>query len=133
MSVNKVIILGRVGRDPEFKETSGGDLAHFSMATSYRQKDREEVTEWHNIVVFGRLTDVVGKYVFKGDLLYVEGRLRTRKWTDKNGDDRSTTEIVADRIELLGRSSKRTEEQDAPRKARAADAGVEGLSDDIPF
>ena len=100
-SVNKVILLGNVGKDPEIRATqSGSKLASFSIATSKRWKDKntqeqKEKTSWHNIVVFGDgLVDIVEKYVKKGSKIYVEGELQTRKWQDKEGNDRYTTEII---------------------------------------
>ncbi len=100
-SVNKVILLGNLGRDPEIRSMqSGAKMASFSIATSKRWKDRntqeqKEKTSWHNIVVFGDgLVDIVEKYVKKGSKIYVEGELQTRKWQDKDGNDRYTTEII---------------------------------------
>ena len=100
-SVNKVILLGNLGRDPEIRSMqSGAKMASFSIATSKRWKDRntqeqKEKTSWHNIVVFGDgLVDIVEKYVKKGSKIYVEGEIQTRKWQDKDGNDRYTTEII---------------------------------------
>ena len=100
-SVNKVILLGNLGRDPEIRSMqSGSKMANFSIATSKRWKDRntqeqKEKTSWHNIVVFGDgLVDIVEKYVKKGSKIYVEGELQTRKWQDKDGNDRYTTEVI---------------------------------------
>jgi len=100
-SVNKVILLGNLGRDPEIRSMqSGSKMANFSIATSKRWKDRntqeqKEKTSWHNIVIFGDgLVDIVEKYVKKGSKIYVEGELQTRKWQDKDGNDRYTTEVI---------------------------------------
>jgi single-strand DNA-binding protein len=100
-SVNKVILVGNLGRDPEIRSTTGGQrIANFSLATSENWRDRtsgerKERTEWHRVVIFNeRLVDVVEKYVKKGSKLYIEGALQTRKWTDKDGAERYTTEIV---------------------------------------
>ena len=100
-SVNKVILIGNLGRDPEFRSTQDGQrIANFSIATSENWRDkasgeRRERTEWHRIVVFNdRLVDVIEKYVKKGSKLYIEGALQTRKWTDKEGQERYTTEVV---------------------------------------
>ena len=100
-SVNKTILLGNLGRDPEIRSMqSGAKMANFSIATSKRWKDRntqeqKEKTSWHNIVVFGDgLVDIVEKYVKKGSKIYVEGELQTRKWQDKDGNDRYTTEVI---------------------------------------
>jgi single stranded DNA-binding protein (ssb) len=105
--VNKVILLGHLGRDPEMRyQPSGAAIANFSIATSENFKDREgnkqERTEWHRIVLFGRTAEIAGEYLRKGSMAYVEGRLQTRKWTDKEGQERYTTEIVGDRLQLVG-------------------------------
>ena len=105
--VNKVIILGHLGRDVEMRyQPSGGAIANFSIATSEAFKDKDgnkqERTEWHRIVLFGRTAEIAGEYLRKGSMAYVEGRLQTRKWTDKEGAERYTTEIVGDRLQLVG-------------------------------
>lgn len=106
MSVNQVILIGRLGRDPESHDTAGGKMAFFSMATSRRFKgadgQSQEETEWHSIVAFGATADIVAKYVKKGDLVYVNGRLRTRKYTDKQGVERFKTEIICNNLQMLG-------------------------------
>lgn len=114
-SVNKVILVGNVGVDPEVRYLDGGGsmngqgtkVATFRLATSERYKDRngnqQENTEWHNIVAWRGNADVVEKYVHKGTQLYIEGRLRTRQWTDQTGNKRYTTEITVDTLQLLGR------------------------------
>lgn len=107
-SVNKVILLGNCGRDPEVRYAAdGGAITTLSIATSSRVKDKgtgdwREETEWHRVVFFGRSAEVAGEYLKKGRSAYVEGRLRTRKWTDKDGNERYTTEIVGDVLQLLG-------------------------------
>ncbi len=107
-SVNKVILLGYLGRDPEVRYTpSGSAVANVSMATSRAWKDktsgeRQEETEWHRLVFYDRLAEVVGEHLHKGSQIYVEGRLRTKKWQDKEGNDRYTTEIVVDTMTMLG-------------------------------
>jgi len=107
-SVNKVIIVGNLGRDPEVRYMpDGAALANASVATTYRWKDKQsgeqkEETEWHRVTFRGRLAEIAGEYLKKGSPVYVEGRLRTRKWQDKEGQDRYTTEIVADQMQLLG-------------------------------
>ena len=98
-SVNKVTLLGRLGKDPEIRQmNNGGNVANLSLATSERWRDQsgetQERTEWHRVVVFGKLADVVGKYLKKGSQVYFEGRLQTRKWTDQEGKDRYSTEII---------------------------------------
>lgn len=117
MSLNKVMLIGNVGKDPEIRylenspaaQGSSPKVASFTLATSERYKDRsgefKENTEWHNIVAWRTLADTVEKYVRKGTQIYVEGRLRTRSWTDQSGAKRYSTEINADSIQLLGRRS----------------------------
>src|SRR5512146_1810207 len=106
-SVNKVILLGNLGRDPETRYTTGGDaVTNLNIATSEQWKDKsgekQERTEWHTVVLFGRQAEVAGEYLKKGRSVYIEGRLQTRKWQDKDGQDRYSTEIVADRMQLIG-------------------------------
>lgn len=107
-SVNKVIIVGNCGRDPEVRYMpDGAALTNVSIATAYRWKDKQsgenkEETEWHRVAFRGRLAEIAGEYLKKGSPVYVEGRLRTRKWTDKEGQEKFTTEIVADQMQLLG-------------------------------
>jgi single-strand DNA-binding protein len=110
-SVNKVIIVGNMGKDPEVNFSAGGDpVVNISVATSSRYKDKttgepKEETEWHRVVCFGKTAEVVGEYGKKGRSVYVEGRLRTRKWTDKEGVERYTTEIVANSVQFVGNRS----------------------------
>jgi len=106
--VNKVIIVGNVGRDPELRSTQSGQaVATFSVATSERFKDKEgqpqERTEWHRVVAWGRLAEICGEYLRKGKQVYVEGRLQTRDWEDKDGHKRYTTEVIANVMQMLGR------------------------------
>ena len=106
-SVNKVILVGNLGRDPEVRYMPNGDaVANYSIATTETWKDkngmRQEKTEWHNIVMYRRLAEIAGEYLKKGSSVYIEGRLQTRKWQDKQGNDRYTTEIVADQLQMLG-------------------------------
>ena len=115
-SVNKVIIVGRLGRDPEMRNTpSGQAVANFSVATdeNYTGKDGQKVekTEWHKIVVWGKQAEFCGNYLSKGRMVYVEGKIETRKWTDKDGAEKYTTEIKADRVQGL---DKRSEGEAAP-------------------
>lgn len=116
--VNKVILVGNCGQDPEMKHLpSGGAVTNVSIATSETWKDKQsgaqqERTEWHRVVFFNRLAEIVGEYVRKGSKIYVEGRLQTRKWQDQNGQDRYTTEIVANEMQMLD--------------SRGADAGQGG-------
>ena len=109
MSVNKVILLGNLGKDPELRYTpSGAAVVNFSLATSETYKDRDgnrqTKTEWHNIVVWRQLAEICGKYLHKGKQVYIEGSLQTRKWQDRDGNDRYTTEIVASKMQMLGHS-----------------------------
>ena len=107
-SVNKVILIGNLGRDPEVRYTpSGSAVCNVSVATTrnWKSKDsgeRQEETEWHRVVFFDRLAEIAGEYLKKGRPVYVEGRLKTRKWTDKDGVEKYTTEIFADQMQLLG-------------------------------
>ena len=107
-SVNKVILIGNLGRDPETRYTAdGAAITNIAIATSDRWKDKatgemKEATEWHRVVFFGRQAEIAGEYLKKGRPVYVEGRLRTRKWQDKDGNDKYTTEIVAENMQMLG-------------------------------
>jgi single-strand DNA-binding protein len=107
-SVNKVILIGNLGRDPEVRYApSGSAICNVTLATSRQWKDKtsgekQEETEWHRVVFYDRLAEIAGEYLKKGRPVYVEGRLKTRKWTDKDGVEKYTTEIVADQMQLLG-------------------------------
>jgi single-strand DNA-binding protein len=106
-SVCRVILLGHLGREPEMRyQPSGAAIANLNLATSETFKDRDgnrqERTEWHRVVLFGRTAEVAGEYLRKGSQAYIEGRLQTRKWTDKEGQERYTTEIIGDRLQLIG-------------------------------
>lgn len=107
-SVNKVILIGNLGRDPETRYTAdGAAVTNITIATSDRWKDKatgemKEATEWHKVAFFGRLAEIAGEYLKKGRPVYVEGKLRTRKWQDKEGLDRYTTEVIADNMQMLG-------------------------------
>lgn len=106
-SVNKVILIGNLGRDPEVRyAASGAAICNMTMATSRRWKDRNtnewnEETEWHRVALFGRLAEVAGEYLKKGSSVYIEGRLQTRKWQDKDGQDRYTTEVIGEVMQML--------------------------------
>jgi single-strand DNA-binding protein len=155
-SVNKVILIGNLGRDPETRYTAdGAAITNITIATSDRWKDKtsgemKEATEWHRVAFFGRLAEIAGEYLKKGRPVYVEGKLRTRKWQDKDGQDRYTTEIVADNMQMLGSREgmgggadfEGGEEGRAPARSGAAStsrptakstAGVADIDDDIPF
>ena len=107
--INKVILVGNLGKDPEVRYLEGGiAVANFSIATSESFKDktsgeRRTVTEWHNVVLWRGLAEIAEKYLKKGNQVYIEGKLRTRKWQDKDGKDRFTTEIVGDNLQMLGK------------------------------
>lgn len=141
--VNKVILVGRLGKDPEVKYMpSGGSVANVSIATSEQWKDKQsgeqkERTEWHNIVFYQQLAEIVGKYLTKGSEIYVEGSLRTRKWQDKNGNDRYTTEIIASEMQMLGVKSSggaNTPSRQQPQGQSSGDGfSGGGFDDDIPF
>ena len=106
-SVNKVILVGNLGRDPETRYMpDGGAITNISIATTSTWKDKsgekQEATEWHRISFFGKLAEIAGEYLKKGSQVYVEGRLRTRKWQDKDGVEKTTTEVIADEMKMLG-------------------------------
>jgi len=148
-SVNKVILVGNLGRDPETRYTAGGDpITNVSIATTDTWKDKagekQEKTEWHRVAFFGKLAEIAGEYLKKGSQVYVEGRLQTRKWQDKDGQDKYTTEIVADRMQMLGSRAgagaaagepppDRERTSSAGKPSAAAKKNVDDLDDDIPF
>ena len=134
-SVNKVILIGNLGRDPETRYLPSGDaVTNISIATSEKWKDKggeqQEHTEWHRIAFFGKLAEIAGEYLKKGSPVYVEGRIRTRKWQDKeSGQDKYSTEIVADRMQLLGsRSGGSAGSEPMAREPATATAGAGGGS-----
>ena len=107
-SLNKVLLIGNLGKDPEVRYTASGTaVASFSLATSEKIKNKggewEERTEWHNVTLWGRLAEIAGEYLAKGKTVFIEGRLQTRKWQDKDGKDRFTTEIVGEKMQMLSR------------------------------
>ena len=152
-SVNKVILIGNLGADPETRYLPSGDaVTNIRIATTEKWKDKsgeqQEHTEWHRIAFFGKLAEIAGEYLKKGSPVYVEGRIRTRKWQDKEGQDRYSTEIVADRMQLLGSRGGGTEamarEPSAaaaspsggngkPQQAKKGGGAFEQMDDDIPF
>lgn len=153
--INKVILIGNLGRDPEVRYMpSGGAVANVALATSSSWRDKQsgeqnERTEWHNVVFFNRLAEIAGEYLKKGSKVYVEGSLRTRKWQDKNGNDRYTTEIVANEMQMLdsrgggaGAGGSDNFSSEAPDYANEGSPGKETATgaapseefdDDIPF
>ena len=151
--VNKAIILGNLGQDPDVRYTAGGAaVTNISVATAESWKDKEtgqqqERTEWHRVVFFGRLAEIAGEYLRKGSQVYLEGRIQTRKWQDKEGQDRYTTEIVANEMQMLGsRSGGSANYDSAPADngmnqdpgndttaPAAKDSVADDFDDDIPF
>lgn len=139
--LNKAMLIGRVGHDPDVKQLPGGDtIVNLSIATSESWKDKEtgqtkEKTEWHKVTIFRKLAEIAASYVTKGAHLYVEGKIRTREWTDKNGVKRYTTEIHADTMEILSKIeyAERTSSDDTAYAAPAPRATQPDFDDDIPF
>jgi single-strand DNA-binding protein len=153
-SVNKVILIGNLGRDPETRYMpDGGAVTNVSIATTEQWKDKngekQEKTEWHRVAFFGKLAEIAGEYLKKGSQIYVEGRLQTRKWQDKDGQDKYSTEIVADRMQMLGSrqgmgGGDREREPGGDREGASKPAGkpaagkpagskFDDFEDDIPF
>jgi single-strand DNA-binding protein len=155
-SVNKVILIGNLGRDPEVRYApSGSAICNVTLATSRQWKDKtsgekQEETEWHRVVFYDRLAEIAGEYLKKGRPVYVEGRLKTRKWTDKDGVEKYTTEIVADQMQLLGsregmgdgggegggggmRSAPASRPAASKPAAQKSSTGFDDMDDDIPF
>jgi single-strand DNA-binding protein len=128
MSVNKVILIGRLGQDPELKYTgSGSGVCNFSVATNESWTDkngqRQERTEWHRVVVWGKQAELCAQYLSKGREAYLEGKLQTRKWQDQQGQDRYTTEVVAQSVRFLGGAQQRSADQGADQSYGGAQAG----------
>lgn len=149
--LNKVMLIGNLGADPEIRYTTGGRaVANVRLATAEAWRDREsgeqqERTEWHRIVFFGRLAEIVEEYLRKGSQVYIEGRIQTNKWQDKDGNDRYTTEIIANEMQMLGGRGGGAAgggaadfDQSAPAQTKAApkaaaEPPVDDFDDDIPF
>src|SRR5438046_7999018 len=150
--VNKVILIGNLGADPETRSMpSGMTVANIRVATSESWKDKQsgeqkERTEWHQVALFGRLGEIAGEYLRKGSQVYIEGSLRTRKWQDKEGRDRYTTEVIANDMQMIGgrgaggggagsasTGSYETRERAPAAEPAPAGASAEGFDDDIPF
>ena len=143
-SVNKVILVGNLGADPETRFMPNGDaVANIRLATTESWKDKasgekKEITEWHRVVLYRKLGEIAGQYLKKGSAVYIEGRIRTRKWQDKEGQERYTTEIEANEMQMLGGKSDRSESapsqpKQAPRNAQGAQGGAFEDDDQIPF
>lgn len=146
--LNKVMIIGNLGAEPEVRYTAGGSaMANVNIATSETWRDKQtgeqqEKTEWHRVVFFGKLAEVVQQYVHKGSKLYIEGRLQTRKWQDKDGQDRYTTEIVANEMQMLDSRGASADFEPAPRSTNTPSSSqpssssapqIDDFDDDIPF
>jgi single-strand DNA-binding protein len=144
--INKVIIVGNLGNDPETRYMpSGSAVTNITVATNESWKDKatgeqKDRTEWHKVAMFNRLAEVAAEYLRKGSQVYIEGKLRTRKWQDKNGQDRWTTEIVADEMQMLGGrggagggSAPMSSGQDSGPPSAPPQAGPDDFDDDIPF
>ena len=143
--LNKIQIIGHLGRDPETRETSGGVVANVNVATTERWNnksgEKQERTEWHRCVFFGRLAEIVNEYLKKGALVYVEGRIETNKWQDKDGNDRYTTQIVAREMKMLGGRGDNDDRKDnwnadnhgAKKVQETYEPGTDDLDGDIPF
>ena len=135
--INKVILVGRLGKDPEVRVTPDGTMVtNFNLATDEQWKDKNgekvQKTEWHKIVTFGKLADICGQYLVKGKLVYIEGRIQTRSWEDKEGAKRQTTEIVANDMKMLdSKGQGRPGDDAAPDTAFAPPASAP--ADDVPF
>ena len=133
--VNKAIILGTVGKDPEMRNSQNGNaMTSLSLATSEKWKDKvsgqvQEKTEWHRVQFFGKLAEIVGQYVNKGSQIYVEGKITTRKWTDKEGIERYSTEIIADTMQMVGSKGQGNES----RPSQQQSIQPEFDDSDIPF
>jgi single-strand DNA-binding protein len=131
MSVNKVILVGRLGQNPEVRYTpSGAAVANFSVATSENWMDKsgqkQERTEWHKIVVWGKTAENCGQYLAKGRQVYIEGRLQTRQWQDKDGQTKYTTEVQAQTVQFLGSGAGASSDQRGSREMGSPDAGMQG-------
>jgi single-strand DNA-binding protein len=136
------MLIGSLGRDPEIRYMPNGDAAcNLSVATSESWKDKsgekQERTEWHRISMFGKLAEIAGQYLAKGSSVYLEGKLQTRKWTDKDGVDKYTTEIIADRMQMLGgkeqRHGQQQEQRQESQQSRQQRPTADSFDDDIPF
>jgi single-strand DNA-binding protein len=144
--VNKVIIVGNLGNDPDTKYMpSGSAVTNLSVATNESWKDKatgeqKDRTEWHKVAMFGRLAEISAEYLRKGSQVYIEGKLRTRKWTDQQGNDRYTTEIIADEMQMLGGRTGggapamgEPPQSSAPPQGSSGPSGSDDFDDDIPF
>ena len=138
-SVNKIILIGNLGRDPEMRYLPSGEaVANLALATTDKYKDKQgqqqESTEWHRVSFFGKVAEVCGQYLKKGSQVYVEGSIRTHKYTDKDGVDKYATEIRGDRMQMLGSRAEGAQEQKAAQPpSRGGGSGFDDMDDSIPF
>lgn len=140
-SVNLVILIGNLGKDPETRHMQNGDvITNITLATTDTWKDKngekQEKTEWHRVTFYRKLAEIAGEYLKKGSQVYVEGKITTRKWTDKEGIERYTTEIIASSMKMLGSKSGDSGHSEAPAKPRnnaQSGTGFDDMDDDIPF
>jgi single-strand DNA-binding protein len=138
-SINKALLIGNLGQDPELKYMPTGDaVCNFTIATTESWKDRDgnqkERTEWHRIVAYRRLAEICGEYLKKGKLVYIEGKIQTRSWEDKDGVKKYVTEIVADQMKMLGRRDEASSESfSPPQKSEPAPPASSNDEDDLPF
>lgn len=128
-SVNRVILMGNIGRDPEVRHTTDGHaICNVSLATSRRMKDGKDETEWHRVVIFGKAAEVAERYLRKGSAIYVEGRIKTRKYTGKDGVERYQTEILSESFQMIGKAEgQAAAHEPAPAQAKPF------ANDDVPF
>lgn len=138
-SLNKVLIIGNLGSDPTTRYLQNGDaVTNITLATTDTWKDKngekQEKTEWHRVTFYRKLAEIVGEYLKKGSPVYIEGRLETRKWTDKNGVERYTTDIIASDMKMLGSKPGQSESNGSERtKTETQSGGFDDMDDDIPF
>jgi single-strand DNA-binding protein len=138
MSVNKVILVGFVGKDPETRAfADGSGVTNFSLATSEKYKDKsgewKEITEWHRIGCFGKLSEIASKLVSKGSQVYIEGKISTRKWKDVNGVEKSSTEVKCDVLQLLGSKEVKNPSVDVGEISNKASQSLGDIPEDLPF
>lgn len=134
--LNKVILIGRLGRDPEVRYMPNGEaVCNFSVATSESWKDsngqKQERSEWHNVTMYRKLAEIAGKYLKQGSQVYIEGKIKSRKYTDKNGVERTAYDIIANEMKMLGGNSQATQEQ--PKYPQGNAKPADDISDDVPF
>lgn len=132
--LNKVILIGRLGKDPEVRYMPNGEaVCNFSVATSESWKDqngqRQERTEWHNITMYRKLAEIAGQYLKKGSQVYLEGKIQSQKYTDKNGAERTVYDIIANEMKMLGGNTQAPAQKQQPAQAQTQD----DISDDVPF